>query len=1148
MRILRRLKKTDRLNNREGEIANLFDTEWYLEKYPDVRLVSKKTQDVFQHYIEHGRREGRSPHPLFDSDWYLWKYPEVGPKSRELEMDIFSYFLSIGAQEGHSPHPLFDSAWYWEKYADARASFADRGETAISHYLRVGSSQNYSPHPLFDAAWFQEKLAAEKYMNSSFAGDPLSRYITNGWNSSIDPHPLFDSRRYYEIYPDVEADSLISKEAPLVHYLKHGQYEGRSPHALFDADWYIKNYPEVVEYTTATKDGALSYYVKTGYKQGHCPHPLFDAQWYYNNYLKDDKSIKSFDEDVLSYHLKYGWGKGFKVRPIFAAMWHVQSEDLIANDIRGRRLGVYDDILNSFNSNANNVVYASFVDPYDIYINAHEGNIECHSTGTDPQLYLSIPNQEGYISLVPGLYRISLSLNCLTGDIVNPVIYLDSGFGISEAENCKKKFSKNSDGNWVIELNTKISIAKIRFDPSDAECSFEKLSLSIEKIRNPEDYVSIYNLGTSNDRYKTTYDYHISVSHGARSPSFAPIRDSILKVDENSTKVICFYLPQFHPFPENDKWWGKGFTEWTNVTKAVPQYEGHYQPRLPGELGFYDLRLPEIMDRQIELARMYGVYGFCFHYYWFAGKRLLEKPIEAFLSNKSTSSDFPFCLCWANENWTRRWDGDEKDVLIKQEHSTADNINVIKDLSRYFMDNRYIRFNGKPVIVIYRPDIIPDVKQMAVEWRQWAKLNGYPGLHIVTTNAFGFSDPLSIGFDAIVEFPPHNVVAADISQNLNIINDDYNGSIYKYDDVVSYSTNRLKNSTDKKYPYYPSVMTSWDNCARKPSRGNVFHGSTPKKFEFWLNEVAVWSNEKNTEGNNFVFINAWNEWGEGTYLEPDRRYGYAYLSAVSSVIGRQTSVSSYLFNRALEVERMTGRSSDSVVCLHMFYEDMIEEFRNYMDLARNVSVLDVILSIPNTWKDSSLDYAIKALKPVRVVVTENCGRDVWPFLQSLKIASDMGYKFACKIHSKKSPHISGGERWRRDLVNSIVGASAIKSVMDVFQDEDNCGIVAPRSALFYNNHSSVMVDNQEWVKNILDVSGNSGASVKYFIAGTMFWLRIDAFKSILNLPYGSEEFGPELGAIDGTLAHALERVMPLLVEADGYKLILYGDEGSFTPY
>jgi hypothetical protein len=349
-------------------------------------------------------------------------------------------------------------------------------------------------------------------------------------------------------------------------------------------------------------------------------------------------------------------------------------------------------------------------------------------------------------------------------------------------------------------------------------------------------------------------------------------------------KVMAFYLPQFHPFPENDAWWGKGFTEWTNVSKAVPQFAGHYQPRFPGELGYYDLRLVDVMRRQAELARMFGLHGFCFHYYWFGGKRLLEKPIEQYLSARDIA--FPFALCWANENWTRRWDGAEHEVLMQQKHSREDDLAFIRSLRPYFDDERYIRIHGKPLLVVYRPAILPTLRDTLSRWRDEAARMGFGGLHLVASNSFGYSDYRSAGFDAMVEFPPHNTPITPMRQLPKLLNPGFTGHVYSYAQMVN-AQKRRRTAGEK---IFPGVFPGWDNTARRPMNATIFHGSTPDLFAEWLRAALVRSQEELPAGERFVFINAWNEWAEGAYLEPDLDFGYEYLSRVRDAIegARQT--------------------------------------------------------------------------------------------------------------------------------------------------------------------------------------------------------------------------------------------------------------------
>lgn len=344
--------------------------------------------------------------------------------------------------------------------------------------------------------------------------------------------------------------------------------------------------------------------------------------------------------------------------------------------------------------------------------------------------------------------------------------------------------------------------------------------------------------------------------------------------DASDVKVIAFYLPQFHPIPENNEWWGKGFTEWTNVTKAVPYFEGHDQPQLPGELGYYDLRLSEIREEQARLARAHGIYGFCYYYYWFNGRRILERPLEeVFASGKP---DLPFCICWANENWTRTWDGADNHILLAQKHDEESDAAFIRDVLPMFHDPRYITVDGAPLLIIYRPEILPNPSKTLRIWRKICKEEGFDSVHIAMAQSFGAEDPREYGFDSAVQFPPHGIQAEQINSKVAGLHPGFTGKIYDYQEAVDYEI--CRGVPD--YRLFRTAMPGWDNTPRKNLAGNIFHGTTPEKFKSWLSGIIEYTREHLPENQRFVFINAWNEWAEGAHLEPDRKNGSAYLQVV----------------------------------------------------------------------------------------------------------------------------------------------------------------------------------------------------------------------------------------------------------------------------
>jgi hypothetical protein len=365
-------------------------------------------------------------------------------------------------------------------------------------------------------------------------------------------------------------------------------------------------------------------------------------------------------------------------------------------------------------------------------------------------------------------------------------------------------------------------------------------------------------------------------------------------------KIIAFYLPQFHPIPENDEWWGTGFTEWTNTTKATPSFPSHYQPQLPADLGFYDLRVREVRVRQAELARQYNIYGFCYYYYWFSGRQLLETPILDLL--KSKKPNFPFCICWANENWTRTWDGRDTQILIKQNYYKDDPRKFIKELVPFFEDKRYIRVAGKPLLIVYRPAAIPRAAAVTEQWRSCAKEHGIGDLHLCAALTFGQTDPRILGFDSGVEFPPHGVSAAEVNPaELGAVSG-FSGKIYRYPEVVLNELCKKPNS----FKTFRTAMAGWDNSPRTGLRGYLFTDASPMEFEIWLHHLI---SQARSGADEFVFVNAWNEWAEGAHLEPDRRHGRGWLEAVrNATMGRSTA------ETALEILRSHAEALPDYAC------------------------------------------------------------------------------------------------------------------------------------------------------------------------------------------------------------------------------------------
>jgi len=372
-------------------------------------------------------------------------------------------------------------------------------------------------------------------------------------------------------------------------------------------------------------------------------------------------------------------------------------------------------------------------------------------------------------------------------------------------------------------------------------------------------------------------------------------------VTTENVRAIAFHLPQFHPIPENDEWWGKGFTEWINVVKATPRLPGHYQPHLPADLGFYDLRLPEARAAQAALAASYGIYGFCYYHYWFDGRQVLERPVNEIL--KSGEPDFPFCLCWANENWTRRWDGLNDEILLEQRYSEADDLAHIRALIPFFLDRRYIRVLDRPFVAVYQTSKLPDPQRTTDLWRREAERSGLKGLFLVRVESHdGPGDPRSIGFDCSLQFEPQWASLRNSRifrrrwwhrQKLRTGERAFHENrIFEYEAMIT----RALAEPLPAYPQIPCVCPGWDNSARRKTGATIYINSTPQLYERWLREIVHRQAARMAaDGNSgicpesLVFINAWNEWAEGNHLEPDQRWGRAYLEATRRVLISQPS-------------------------------------------------------------------------------------------------------------------------------------------------------------------------------------------------------------------------------------------------------------------
>ena len=503
------------------------------------------------------------------------------------------------------------------------------------------------------------------------------------------------------------------------------------------------------------------------------------------------------------------------------------------------------------------------------------------------------------------------------------------------------------------------------------------------------------------------------------APSVANEAAPIQSKHAPEVRALAFYLPQYHRIPENDAWWGEGFTDWHNVQKSRPLFTNHAQPRTPSDLGYYDLSLKETIEKQAAMIRLAGLEGVCIYYYWFNGKRLLEKPLELIHTNPDI--DLDYCLCWANENWTRAWDGSESDVLIAQEYSEQDDLDFITNVSRYFSDKRYIRVHDKPLLLIYRLDLLSDPKASTARWREYCINAGIGEIFVVTTQ-FTNDSPEDYGADAGVEFPPHGLSGPALNgpRDIRGLSASFDGGVHDYNEMVLNSTARAHNPR-----IFRAATMGWDNTARKPNGDpTVFINATPARYERWLSRLCAETKSRKME-ERLVFINAWNEWAEGVYLEPDRDCGYAYVNATRRAIS----------NCEETIPRIA-------VVLHLFYWDLVDELADH--ISNMPFPFDLFVTATEGIYPGAFSYFNHRFPQasVNVVEVENRARDIGPFLTKFT-SRFYDYDLVCKGRccTARSKLLTSLCRWQShpaQYVSGIPSAVILLSISHPIRCSTRC--------------------------------------------------------------------------------------------------------------
>jgi len=602
-------------------------------------------------------------------------------------------------------------------------------------------------------------------------------------------------------------------------------------------------------------------------------------------------------------------------------------------------------------------------------------------------------------------------------------------------------------------------------------------------------------------------------------PTPVRCRDQALPLP-TAVRMIAFHLPQYHEIPENNQWWGKGFTEWSNVQPAEPLFPGHYQPHVPLN-GYYDLTDPTVLPRQAEQARRYGIEGFCFYFYWFHGHRLLEKPLQMLLEHPEW--EIAYCLCWANENWTRRWDGLEQDVLIAQDYSAEDDHAFIAYLEQYLRDPRYIRIEGRPLLLLYRPDLLPDAAASVSRWREHCRASGIGEIYVAYPQSFENRDPRDYGMDAAVEFPPNNSAPPECSAVDLGCGPEFQGHIYDW----SIFPQRAAHYSKPPYTLFRGLNPGWDNTPRRKQRATIFVNFDPVSYQSWAKAACDDTIERiASPQERVVFINAWNEWGEGAHLEPDVRTGCAYLEATHLAQIRSAVHKSVL-------PRKSGRVA---LVIHAFYPDVLREMVPYL---RELS--ECLVDLWVTTPENLYSEVRSLLDPVgltlTIVSTPNRGRDVLPFLNILPQLMARDYGYVLKLHTKKSLHRSDGDSWRDTFYRKLLNRENIDDWRKRMELDQSIGMIAPQEyivpmSLFWgsNARQSLILAQRMGVSQ-------EALNVIHFVAGTMFFCRWETLLPLWALSLRAEDFEEECGQVDGTLAHSVERAFGMACHVLGYQIM-----------
>ncbi len=868
-------------------VSPFFDPGYYAAMNADALAAD---EDPLLHFLETGLGELRAPHPLIDVRYITSSDPLIlgTPTAIDGLMDLLDYDLA-------KPSPYFDIDFYATQFGGVEGTEPPRGGL-LHHFITTGARTGRRPNAWFDPSWY---LAANPDAPADLYAATL-HFVILGDREGRQPGADFDPGLYRRRYTDV-ADSGMP---PLLHYLAYGRDEQRQASAEKPAPQMLVGPGRSVVIGRKLPCDAAS---------------LTEADADMRARLAAARQIRKDDVDVSPPAMMTA------ADPVAAA------RALRLPPSKAPRVSVLIPVYNEMT-----VTVECLMALARSGIGADMEIVLADDASTDPDLAVLAeidnlvlvrhPTNLGFLrscnAALPhcrGEYVLLLNNDTQVqpGAIAALVAVLDADPSVA-AVGPKLLYPNGrlQEAGCFVRPTGETGMVGLFADPDEggfcrdrdvAYCSGAALLVRraligetlFDEIYSPaycEDVDLCLRLRAAGHRIRYVHEahvvHHLSVSFNRTSIArklrgIAANQQTLLqrwgglirKMDE--VRVLAFFLPQFHPTPENDFWWGPGFTEWTNVTKAQPSYVGHYQPHLPTDLGFYDLRNAETLAAQAALAQRYGVEGFVLYHYNFGKRRVLHRPLAVLLANPQI--DIRFCLCWANENWTKHWDGGTREMLLEQLYDADTMGGVIADAIAAARDPRAITVDGKPMFLVYRPLKMPDPRAFAATCRADFAAAGFPGVHLVYVESMEAVDanvcPADLGFDACVEFPPHGR-ATPRTDSPEIIKDGWAGYRYDYPDTVLSFTAR----DSVAYPRYPAVFPSWDNTARQPEYGSSFDAASPEAFRVYVEEKIEEIRAFHDGDERLLFVNAWNEWAEGAHLEPDTGYGHRWLEALRAAV------------------------------------------------------------------------------------------------------------------------------------------------------------------------------------------------------------------------------------------------------------------------